>query len=99
RNQGVGSWELNLAGFLTDLNTNIWSPLNYNYRPNPNQTSLGFAFIDANDILRRRYGANYQNLASFEQFFNLAGPPISLATANINLYSDQPLAATYSENL
>ncbi len=24
RNPGVGSWELNLAGFLADLNTNIW---------------------------------------------------------------------------
>ena len=24
RNQGVGSWEINLAAFLADLNTNIW---------------------------------------------------------------------------
>src|SRR5579862_5292667 len=24
RNQGVGSWELNLAAFLADLNTNEW---------------------------------------------------------------------------
>ena len=24
RNQGVGTWEINLAAFLTDLNTNLW---------------------------------------------------------------------------
>src|SRR6185295_11866148 len=24
RNEGVGSWEINLAGFLVDLNTNLW---------------------------------------------------------------------------
>jgi len=34
RNQGVGSWEINLAAFLTDLNTNEWDPGTdpYNYQ-------------------------------------------------------------------
>ena len=33
RNQGVGTWEMNLASFLVDLNTNLW--------PYPNNTIFG----------------------------------------------------------
>ena len=51
RNQGVGTWEDNLAGFLADLNTNIWYDSNgvieYNYRNGtPFVRSLGGAFDD-----------------------------------------------------
>jgi hypothetical protein len=47
RNQGVGSWEINLAAFLTDLNTNQWDPGSaaYNYRrwmqPAPGFPNIG----------------------------------------------------------
>src|SRR5262249_39722525 len=59
RNQGVGSWEINLAGFLAALNTNVtaWQSLPnlaYNYNTNP-LPSTGFAFDDATAILRHRY--------------------------------------------
>src|SRR6185503_7239631 len=48
RNQGVGSWEINLAAFLRDLNTNAWQNLSYVYRPNSVAVSSGgFAFEDA----------------------------------------------------
>ena len=34
RNQGVGTWEMNWAAFLVDLNTNFWpTALSYNYDP------------------------------------------------------------------
>ena len=64
RNQGVGSWELNLASFLADLNTNIWSkaalPNNYYYyygKPENNNNS-GMAFSDARALLEYRYSSN-----------------------------------------
>ena len=71
RNQGVGSWELNLASFLADLNTNQWnypaSAYNYikvkdpynNLIPDPTQVSTGAAFDDALSLLIWRYNGNY----------------------------------------
>ncbi len=58
RNQGVGSWEINLAGFLSDLNTNEWPGINYGYNPFSavdNGIATGPAFDDAREILRYRY--------------------------------------------
>lgn len=58
RNQGVGTWEINLASFLYDLNTNIWGG-RYYYQPLNNYVS-GNAFEDACSILVNRYGGiNY----------------------------------------
>ncbi len=51
RNQGVGPWEINLAGFLAGLNTNVWRT--YNYRADAAQ-SFGLAFDDAQAFLRYR---------------------------------------------
>ena len=53
RNQGVGSWEINLAAFLADLNTNQWlpgaSPYNnyYAYNEPVAAANRGLAFDDA----------------------------------------------------
>jgi hypothetical protein len=73
RNQGVGSWELNLAAFFTDLNTNLWNPptifnptINdpYIYNPPPSVGgNSGAAFEDARALLSWRYGGNYNSLA------------------------------------
>jgi len=68
RNEGVGTWEINLAALLTDLNTNIWYAPNasqrqaYSYLTNLRANS-GWAFVDALSILRYRYAANYKSLA------------------------------------
>ena len=75
RDQGVGSWELNLAGYLQGLNTNPWNtsppfPANpYNYVLGPARNS-GYAFNDAYSFLRFRYADYYassypSSLASF----------------------------------
>jgi len=65
RNQGVGSWEINLAAFLADLNTNTWSPvalpanLYYSYNePNNGGANSGYAFQDALSLLKYRYNSN-----------------------------------------
>jgi hypothetical protein len=90
RNQGVGSWEINLAAFLADLNTNQWgqvigSPANgnstfyyYQYQSFNNQ---GSAFYDAQGLLGYRY--NYNPLpwlsAVLPNYPNpLAGSPVDV---------------------
>src|SRR5208282_3270909 len=68
RNQGVGSWEINLAAFLADLNTNqwdpptIWNPLMEPYQyPEPLPGS-SVAFDDARALLAYRYNNTLNSL-------------------------------------
>ena len=77
RNESVGSWELNLAAFFADLNTNQWDPptaLNslvnnpYNYLQ-PNFANAGVAFQDAFSLLAWRYNYNYNTLAVPPTYF------------------------------
>lgn len=97
RNQGLGSWELDLAAFLVDLNTNGWllppnAPNAYNYvtnaQPSPLQSS-GTAFEDAMLLLRYRYGGNYNNLASARALFGPAAD--TFLNDFIDQYADGPL--------
>ena len=69
RNQGVGSWEINLAAFLNALNTNYWGS-QYAYVPGDNNvSSMGPAFVDAASIVQYRYNKSYTNLANFASIF------------------------------
>ena len=72
RNQGVGPWELNMAGFLADLNANEWSnPLNpplYRFTNSPPGGS-GLAFQDAKELLDYRYAGSRANRNSLDDFF------------------------------
>ncbi len=77
RNQGVGSWEINLAAFLADLNNNQWLPYDpavpqafgYYQYIEPLGVNRGIAFDDAISLLSYRYNYNlispfcYNNLA------------------------------------
>jgi hypothetical protein len=73
RNQGVGSWEINLAAFLADLNTNQWNPptvenpatINpYQYNPPPIiGGNKGAAFEDARALLAYRYNNDFNSLS------------------------------------
>jgi hypothetical protein len=72
RNQGVGSWEINLAAFLADLNTNEWDSSSlggvYDYQTWNGALYNGgsAAFSDALSLLKYRYGGvngTYNNLA------------------------------------
>ena len=77
RNQGVGSWEINLAGFLHQLNPNYWGGYVYvtnNYGGGGVAfSSTGNSFLDAASIVRYRYNSDYGNLRSFKAMF--AGNP------------------------
>ncbi len=100
RNQGVGPWEMNLAAFLVDLNTNMWyakpfnSALYYQYNrgdvgsPFYPGANRGLAFQDAFSILSYRYNGLYNNLNTVNQLFP---NPVKLTSDNIDEYSDGPL--------
>jgi hypothetical protein len=94
RNQGVGSWEINLAAFLTDLNTNQWDPPTpWNTANDPyvydtwNGTlyNSGAGFEDALSLLKYRYYQSYNNLAGVQYLYPFAQ---SAFTNNIDAYSD-----------
>jgi hypothetical protein len=89
RNQGVGPWEINLAAFLADLNTNVWNnPLNnpYDYRRWQGNPNLGLAFEDAAALLRYRYAFNYNTLSPADLVF--ANNANVWLNDGINMYSD-----------
>ena len=99
RNQGVGSWELNLAAFLTDLNTNGygWNPSGnaYNYRRPAGFGNVGAPFEDAFALLRYRYNTNYNLLSPGLNCFstNLSAFPF-----NVDSYTVGPLQVTNDYN-
>ena len=105
--EGVGSWEINLAAFLADLNTNEWgrtidppsappsAPTYYQYNE-PANFNQGFAFEDARALLAYRYANNYNSLASVQSLY-LNGP-FAFQNDNIDGYSDGPLLTTFNTN-
>jgi hypothetical protein len=100
RNQGVGSWEINLAAFLADLNSDEWGQVignsangntTYYYYQNVSGVNRGSAFNDADALLAYRYANNYNTLASVQ---NLFGANAVAFQNNIDDYSDGPLMTT-----
>jgi len=88
RNQGFGSWEINLAAFLRDLNTNFWT-YNYNRPIPPFAANVGTAFEDAFSFLRYRYANNLNNLSTIQALFPAAA--IAFTRDSIDGYADGPL--------
>jgi hypothetical protein len=93
RNQGVGSWEINLAAFLADLNTNEWgqivgsgvsapvgSATYYQYNQPANGNS-GHAFEDSLALLAFRYVNDYASLP-----FASAVLPASLLPGSVDIF-------------
>ena len=102
RNQGVGSWEINLAALLADLNTNQWGQVignaingnsTYYYYQMPIGDNQGFAFSDARALLAWRYNNNYRSLASVDNLFggSTSAGDFAFQNDNIDGYSDGPL--------
>jgi hypothetical protein len=103
RNEGFGSWELNLAGFFRYLNTNgIWTynyananpPLNTN-AINSFSSSIGTAFDDAASFVLYRYtitppNGNWQNLAKFRSLYGVPGV-LAYPFDYIDVYSHGPI--------
>jgi hypothetical protein len=86
RNQGVGSWELNLAAFLRDLNTNAWTSYSYGGFGGQPMTD---SFEDAWQFLRYRYAGNYRNLFSVDQLF-ASGAAAVFRQDYVDAYTDGP---------
>lgn len=95
RNQGVGGWEANLAGFLCDLNTNYWG--DYRYDPYaldtvPNAIEPGSAaFNDAREI----FGYRFPNpLQPFPDTLTAVMPNTwpSVTNGLVDVYGDGPLS-------
>ncbi len=79
RDQGVGTWEINLAAFLADLNTNAgpwgsWSSYTYDL-VNGSMIAGGTAVLDAGSLLGYRYGYPNGRLASVSTLFS-NGPSV-----------------------
>jgi hypothetical protein len=107
RNQGVGPWEINLAGFLADLNTNLWlvppslggfaeerTPPYFRYNATLGSLSEGVAFYDALSIVNWRYDNYRQSLQNFAQLFG----PTAIAALDFNFvddYTGGPLMTNY----
>ena len=95
RNQGVGSWELNLAAFLTDLNPNLWPSngvagiANYFYNTNYNAASSGAGVSNALTILQYRYKTNYNNLLSVSSLYGVNGAN-AFRSNQVDDYTDGP---------
>ena len=105
RNQGVGNWELNLAAFLADLNTNIWDPqysagaLAYQYlRPGPgNRANAGFAFNDAFILLTNRYANFYSSQPTVQNLFGLKGDN-AFQFGGVDGYTVGPVQTAFDAN-
>jgi hypothetical protein len=109
RDQGVGSWEINLAAFLTDLNTNQWdpptsentinnNPYDYSIWQAPSHfANSGAGFEDARALLSYRYNFIYNNLATANSMFFDA--PNTFPFDNIDEYSHGGLFQTTTTNI
>lgn len=113
RNSGVGTYEMNLAGFLVGLNTNLWPgplqtgnpALDYNFElAIASAPNSGLAFQDAWNLLRYRYRATPFDAASASlnnlfDYERLYGTAAAawVATNRIDEYANGP--ALSNENL
>jgi hypothetical protein len=86
RNQGHGSWEINLAAFLADLNADQWNVLPYGFNLSLNVPSSGTAFQDAFELLKYRYDYPLTTLRSARTVFGTYAQ--AFQTDGIDEYAD-----------
>ncbi|MDW8307904.1 MAG: hypothetical protein RMK20_00870, partial [Verrucomicrobiales bacterium] len=94
RNQGVGTWEINLAAFLFDLNTNVYAwGWEYFYDPLSAFPPRGNAFVDAAAIYRWRLNGPVGLQYNLPSVGALYGPNATIAFGRdmIDGYSAGPL--------
>ncbi len=97
RNQGVGTWEINMAAFLRDLNTNQWD--GYAYDPVSGVPTTGVSFADALGFYRYQLNGpavgNVFNMAYTPEAFGITyqgTPGIALFRRDqMDGYTDGPL--------
>ncbi len=98
RNQGVGTWEYNLAAFFNELTPDVPGLHGWNYNAG-NLTNLSSgtgsgltndSFLSAHEIIRFRYGGTNNNLASFTNLYSAVGAGL-FGSDDIDGYTDGPL--------
>jgi hypothetical protein len=102
RDQGVGSWELNLAAFLDALSPAMYQtnanlpngPYTYIF-PGNSGANAGGAFDDASQFLNFRYGYTYNKNYPFSLNYMLGIPPLSPLILGIDEYGNAPNNLTY----
>jgi hypothetical protein len=107
RNQGVGTWEINLGAFLADLNTNVWNtnaaPYRYYGDPPPAATytlpNRGVAFDDALSLLRYRYFGNLGTMRSVQSLFSVPGTKAFAADYVDGYSAGPPMTSTHWSGL
>jgi hypothetical protein len=90
RNQGVGSWEINLAAFFRELNTNRygWDATTYRDFDLNNRPPKGAAFDDARGILDFRYVHSRNTLAPATQSLQLSGFQAGIANDPLRIAAE-----------
>lgn len=95
RNRGVGTWEINLAGFLAGLNPNAsaaagfawdYQPGGYNY--GAAASSPASAFNYALQLLAYRQTGTYANLESVDAAYGAASARVQDTLMSYDLYGD-----------
>ena len=100
RNQGVGSWEINFAAFLHDLNTNQWG--SYSYDPVNGVPTAGTSFSDAAALYRYKMNGNpglfnYDPI-SFRDLYQNNNAEQLFRTDKMDGYADGSLLTTVFQN-
>lgn len=86
RNQGVGSWELNLAGLFRDLNTNLWNF--YNYSTNFPANNSGNSFVHALNIWGSRGVGRFPGRDTPQRYFQAETLPVGDNAAAGRVFPD-----------
>src|SRR5579862_8747332 len=102
RNQGVGSWEINLAAFLADLNNHQWLPYDptvpqafgYYQYIEPSGINRGIAFDDAISLLSYRYAYNFINPFCYNTLGRVGG-----GLPNPGLFTRFPFFRPFQANI
>lgn len=98
RNQGLGSWEINLAALLDRVDARIWS--NYAFNADPAVGSVGNSFADANAVVQYRIAPNTkETLTGFlrpDEFHPLNNVASPLNRTFLDLYANGPIVRSVS---
>ncbi len=91
RNEGTGSWEINLAAFLRELNTNryAWPAVMYQWNPAADPVPRGATFQDARALLSLRYNRDRRTLLSARDLF--PGSQDEIERNGIDEYGNGPV--------